>query len=257
MSGCVPPWQPNMACSPEWDTLDPDLQHRSTMLAWSTTRLLTGGRVGSCETVMRPCVEHPCEACTFSWNYLYPYLRNPYIYRGQVYNTPVCGTGSCWCEKISQVKFPGHVADIVSVLIDGERLAPFRYRLVDHQILLRTDGEEWPSCQDINQPETGKATFAIHYYPGIKPDDAGLWAVGVLAYEYSKACTGAKCRLPASVTSISRQGVSMDFDNGMFSNGLTGIREVDTWIMSINPHGMRTPARVWSPDAPAHVYETL
>src|SRR4029077_1489144 len=88
------------------------------------------------------------------------------------------------------------------------------------------------------------------YVPGIIPDASGLWAAGVLASEFSKACQGAKCRLPSSVTTITRQGVTMTMDEGMFSNNLTGIREVDAYLISINPNAHRIPPMVWSPDVP-------
>jgi len=149
---------------------------------------------------------------------------------------------------LSEVVFPGRVAEVVGVLLEGEVFPPFKYRLDHNNRLLRTDGLKWPACQDMRLPEKAKGAFAVHYIPGIKPTGAGLWAVGVLSYEFSKACTGEKCRLPSSVTSISRQGVSMQFDNTMFSNGLTGIREVDAYILSVNPNKIKIPPRVWSPD---------
>ena len=101
-------------------------------------------------------------------------------------------------------------------------------------------------------------TLGVTYVPGLVPGAGGQWAAGVLACEFAKACTGAKCRLPSSVTSVARNGVAMEFDNGLFSNGLTGIREVDAYLLSINPHGLRTPSLVWSPDAPSaqHRYTT-
>jgi hypothetical protein len=53
------------------------------------------------------------------------------------------------------------------------------------------------------------------------------------------------------VTSISRQGVTMELASGLFDQGLTGIREVDVYIASVNPNRLKVPSRVWSPDIPA------
>jgi len=60
------------------------------------------------------------------------------------------------------------------------------------------------------------------------------------------------------VTSIARQGVTMTFGTEMFPGGRTGIREIDAYLFSINPHGLKMPPMVWSPDVPwgKHRYET-
>ena len=73
------------------------------------------------------------------------------------------------------------------------------------------------------------------------------YAAGVLAMEFAKACTGGKCRLPANVTSISRQGVSYDIAAGAFPSGMTGLREVDSWIGLWNPEARRQATSVWYP----------
>lgn len=242
---CIP-WQPNMGCASEWLTFDDDLRTRSQEMAWATMRLLTGGMVGNCEVIYRPCVPEPCTTCASSWMTT-PYSYGPYVKDGQWHNQR-CGDTGCSCVQLSEVVFPGRVAEVVGVLVDGQPLSPGAYRVDHNNRLLRTDGGKWPSCQDMRLPETADGAFAVHYIPGIKPSGAGLWAVGVLAYEFSKACSGEKCRLPSSVTSITRQGVSMQFDNSMFSNGLTGIREVDAYILSVNPNKIRIPPMVWSPD---------
>ena len=40
----------------------------------------------------------------------------------------------------------------------------------------------------------------------------------------------------------------MDLAVGMFPDGMTGIREVDLFIASVNPHRLRMAPTVWSPD---------
>jgi hypothetical protein len=137
---------------------------------------------------------------------------------------------------------------VQEVTIDGATLDQSAYRIDNSHLLVRTDGECWPLCQDMNLDPSEPGTFAVTYVPGIVPGSAGLWAVGLLALEFAKACTGGKCRLPSSVTSISRQGVSMEFSEGMFAGGMTGIREVDAYVVSINPNHLVQPPRVWSPD---------
>jgi len=237
---CVP-WQPNMGCAPEWDSLDSELQDRSIDLAWDAMRFLTGGMVGNCPVLYRPCVPEPCTSCAESW------MLAPYLKDGVWHNTK-CGSPGCSCVQLSEIVFPGRVADVRYVLLDGEVLDTASYRLDHNNRLLRTDGGVWPACQDMRMDTTQVGTYAVEYVPGVKPGLSGLWAVGVLTWEFSKACTGEKCRLPASVTSITRQGVSMQFDNSMFSNGQTGIREVDAYVLSVNPNRLKTPPLVWTPD---------
>ena len=256
---CVP-FEPDYACCDEWDSLPADLQERSTDLAWSTLKTLSGGRVGNCPVVVRPCLSQPCNACS-SWWYDNLHATAPWVSvgidRGNWVNC-MCGTPECSCERLCEIVMPGPVAAVVMVVIDGIEQQLGDYRVVNGNRIMRTDGECFPSCQNMNARLDEPGTVGIYYVPGIIPSPAGLWAAGVLACEFSKACTGAKCRLPASVTSISRQGVSFAMSEGLFANGLTGIREVDAYLVSINPSGLTKPPTVWSPDVPwvKHRYET-
>jgi hypothetical protein len=40
----------------------------------------------------------------------------------------------------------------------------------------------------------------------------------------------------------------MTIPTGMFREGLTGIREVDVFILAHNPYLQKMPSTVWSPD---------
>lgn len=235
------PYALDAACCQEWVDLSVDLQERAASLAWATMRTLTGGLVGGCPVSLRPCEAVKCDPCIQAG----PVLTQG----GQWVNVARCGGDGCSCEPLSEVVLPGRVAEVTAVTLDGVALTPgVDYRL-DGNRLLRLGGLTWPMCQDMTLPNDAVGAFTVTYVPGLKPDAAGLWAVGVLACEFAQACQGGKCRLPSSVQTITRQGVSMSFDNTMFSNGLTGIREVDAYILSVNPHRMRTPTKVWTPDA--------
>jgi hypothetical protein len=176
----------------------------------------------------------------------------------------VCGQDGCSCGPLSEIILPGQVAEVWQVRIDGVALPVTSYRVDNGNRLVRTDGRSWPSCQYMDRDVTStdvsvaQGTMGIWYVPGIKPSAAGLWAAGVLTCEFAKACSGGKCRLPTAVTSIARQGVTMEFSTGMFPDGMTGIREVDAYLTSINPYALRTPPKVWSPDlvSAKHRYTT-
>jgi hypothetical protein len=241
--GSCLPWEPNMACCDEFADYDADLQLRAKSLAWSTMRALTGGRVGSCPVTIRPCLTPDvCTVC-FGETWLAPYVDAS----GNWKNAACRREGTCSCCSMCEVILPGTAAMVTRVRLDGYTIDPQLFRIDNGNRLVRQDGQCWPSCQNMGAPAGAIGTFDITYIPGIYPTEAGLWAAGVLACEFAKACAGGKCRLPSSVTSIARQGVTMELSQGMFANG-TGIREVDAYIESVNPNKIKTPPRVFSPE---------
>jgi hypothetical protein len=238
--GCVP-FDPDRACCDEWDALAPELQERADALAWSTLRALTAGQVGNCPAVVRPCLAAPCSPCTERWGALWSTgtWMTPYIRDGNWHNC-TCSGPTCNCKQLCDIVMPGPIAAILNVDVGGCAMPLDTFVVVNGNRIARTDGECWPACVELT----------ITYLPGIVPDAGALWAAGVLACEFSKACTGAKCRLPSSVTTIARQGVSFNMEASAFPGGMTGIREVDGYIVSVNPNGLKLPPMVWSPDAP-------
>jgi len=241
--GVCLPWKPNFDCCPDFADHDSDLQIRAMSLAWSTIRVLSGGRVGSCPVKMRPCfTTEACPAC-FGESWMTPYVDS----FGNWKNATCRRDGMCSCCSVCQIVMPGTVAAVTEVNIDGWKLDTQLFRIDNGNLLVRQDGQCWPNCQNLGAPEGAIGTITITYIPGILPTTAGLWAAGVLACEYAKACSGDKCRLPSSISSIARQGVTMELRGGMFDNG-TGIREVDAYILSVNPNGLKTPPKVWTPD---------
>lgn len=240
--GCVP-YALDTACCPGWDALDESLRDRATVLAWNTMRLLSGGQLGNCPVIMRPCLSRPCECCAGGW-------MNPTIINGEWINC-VCGAPPCSCTRLCEIAFPGHVADVLSVNWSGTDIPLDQFRIDNGRFLVRMDGQCWPSCQDLSAPAGAPNTLTITYVPGITPDAGALWAAGTLACEFTKACTGGKCRLPSNVTAIVRQGVALTLTMGMFPNGQTGITEVDAYISTINPKHLHAPSLVWSPDMPS------
>jgi len=260
MTACVP-WEPDFGCCDEWATLEPELQERAETLAWSTLRVLTAGRVGNCPITMRPCLSAPCSVCNPGGQWMMPFIRD-----GNWYNA-ICGTDPCSCERLCEIVTPGPIAMLTQVTVDGTDIPLDNFRVDNGNHLVRTDGNCWPSCQDMNLALTEPGTVGITYVPGIIPDAAGLWAAGVLACEFAKACSGKTCRLPSTVTSVSRQGVTMTMGGAglginaapeMFPGNMTGIREVDAYIATVNPYALKVPPMVWSPDLPAtrHRYTT-
>lgn len=239
MPTCVP-WELDSGCCTEWDTLDPAVAERAEILAWSTLSLLTAGRVGSCPVTVRPCLNEPCDLCATAWT-------QPMIVDGKWVNH-VCGGPKCYCNQLCEIVLPGPAAQITGATMDGIGLDPALFRIDNGNRIVRQDGQCFPSCQRMDCDLDQVCTFGITYVPGITPDASGLWAAGVLACEFAKACSGGKCRLPSGVTSIARQGLAMTLSTSMFPDGMTGIREVDAYTSAINPHHLAVPPMVWSPD---------
>lgn len=226
--------------------LVPEVKERSEALAWSMVSALTGFRVSLCPVTIRPCAAR-CALGT--WD-VAPVgdggSFSPYIFGGSWYNACGCSApADCSCSSISEVLLPAEVGKINSVIIDGATLSPSAYRIDNGHHLVRTDGGTWPLCQDMTAQV---AEFEVTYYTGIAPNDLLRYAAGVLAAEFYKACTSGDCRLPTGVTNIARAGVSYTMEGVSFAGGMSGIPEVDAVIRIYNPHGLKGPSRVLSPD---------
>lgn len=252
---CVPD-STDWACAytdEEIETLDPAIKARSEALAWTSLASLTGYQVATCPTMVRPCTI----ACNQGSYTEFPLTGsgsfrpgiNP---QGFWVNSCGCGKGnSCSCTTLSQVDLPGPVGGILDVLIDGFSVDPMFYRVDQGHLLVAQHGYVFPACQDMTLPETEEGTFAVRYWKGFAPNSLTNYAAGVLAAEFYKACTNAKgCRLPNGVTTITRQGVTMEIQSGLWQGGWTGIREVDAIITTFNPYGLKSPTVIVSPDGP-------
>lgn len=98
--------------------------------------ILTGGQVsGRCQSTVRP--------------------------RG----ISVCGRGvSCTCSYLTGVTLMGPNPTIDSLTVDGAAFTD--YKLVDGRLLIRTDDQAWPSCQNLADAATEDGTFEITYTHG-------------------------------------------------------------------------------------------
>jgi hypothetical protein len=248
-SGC--PWPIDPAClGDEWETLDQSIKDRSVALASSTLYRLTGYQVGGCPITVRPC-KSGCIGEAIMPIYFSgagQWMRPHIGISGLWVNSCGCTT-DCSCTVLCEVDLPGPVGRVDEVAVDGIIIDPADYR-VDNSTLVWVGDTDcpWPTCQDLSKPDTEPNTFSVTYLNSYPVDALGAYAAGTLAWEFAQACVGNKCRLPATVTSISRQGVSMEIAAGSFPDGFTGIREVDAYIALWNPQAIRQRATVWSPD---------
>ena len=141
------------------------------------------------------------------------------------------------------------VNTITQVKVDGSPLVTGGYRVDDNRRLVRLGGT-WPRCNDLNKDDTQIGTWSVTATYGEDVPEGGKWAVGELACELIRAFKGEECRLPRTVTSLARQGVSIQFPDvaSLFEKGRTGLYLVDLFISAWNPHNATRRARTFNVD---------
>lgn len=235
---------------------------------WYVLAALTGWRVGVCPVLVRPVAA--CCAPAGSWlaapvgggnshtsalpiRTIGGLNMTPYVTGGEWVNACGCGTGVCSHDSMRELYLPGPVGDIEWVQIDGEIISPTKYRVDNGNRLVSLDPDLiWPARQDIHLAADAVGAFAISYYQGAAPDELVSSAAGHLAVEFYKGATKDKdCRLPRRVTEVSRRGTTYQVDQGLFSDGLTRIPEVDAVIMILNPNKLKMKPRIVVPGNPA------
>jgi hypothetical protein len=240
--GCL--WPVDPACLTDlWNSYDDATRTRALALASSTLYRLTGYRVGGCPVKVRP---RPSRGfCALPYPYLGAMPYWPVNLNGNWYNAP-CSP----CSDPRLVELPPPVTSISEVKVDGAVVSAANYRIVDGHYLAWVGAGDppWPGEQDYVIPDTQPGTFSVTYMNSHAVDALGAYAAGLLTMEFAKACasSGTKCRLPTTVVSIVRQGVSYDLSTGAFPDGKTGIREIDAYIEMWNPKGRR-PGQVIVP----------
>jgi hypothetical protein len=228
----------------------------------------TNGVYGQCPVKIRPC-RADCGGDDTFWGFG-PYTSGssmprrgrwgPALIGGAWFNLS-CGTcgDDCSCGSgAPSLRLPGPVSSVEEVLIDGLVLPTDAYRVDNHSLLVRVDGNGWPTCQNMAaDPATDENTWEISYTKGYPVPVGGQVAAGALACELAKGATGDRsCMLPQRIQTIARQGVTVTmldtFDD--IAAGRTGVWMVDSWIASVTkpPRG----GSVYSVDIPRPRHRT-
>lgn len=239
-------WQLNMDLCSTWGDYELEVQQAAKAAATTILWASTGRRFGLCEVTVRPygIGSFGCPDTLGGWINDADLGRwIPYTFTNGAYRSL-----PTWQQPRCQVLLPGRVDSVVEVMQDGQIVDPSAYRVDDWSLLVRTDGLCWPETVDMGSDTN---PFQVTYMRGTPVPQALADAAVTLACEWAKGLAGDKsCRLPARVTSITRQGVSMsalDTDS-LSKRGFTGIQEVDQVIYALNPRGLDAAARVYSPD---------
>ncbi len=224
-------------------------------MATRTLWALSGRRYGLCEVTLRPCRKDCHDPWPWGWSEWDLGALGTSIWSGYWYWLPLaCGvcTAGCSCTSVSEVVLPARADHIVQVKIDGTPLVTGAYRLDDGRRLVRTDGGDWPYCNDLNLDDTEPGTWSVTAAYGAQVPDSARLAMGELACEIIKAGRGEDCRLPAGVVSLARQGVTIQYpDLGqLMKDGRTGLYLVDMFLQTENPDGIKQRGRFYSVDSP-------
>jgi hypothetical protein len=217
---------------------------------------LSGQQFGLCELTVRPC-RRDCDGGPFNWGSWWEWggvWPRPLLYQGAWYNL-TCGgcAGTCSCVALSEAWLPGPVNTVTMVMLNGSPMPSGSYRVDDFRKLVRTDGGMWPICQDLTQPDTAADTWSVTFTYGQDVPAVGKLAVAELACEIVSGCLGGACAFGRNATSVSRQGITIDFPTftELLTAGMLGLRWTDMFVATYNPQRLKAPPLVFDVDGPS------
>jgi hypothetical protein len=155
------------------------------------------------------------------------------------------------CGVRATVHLPGPAAEVHEVILYGEVLPDSEWVLDPDGTLVRTTGG-WPVGQDVYRP-----IWTVRYTRGIPaPPEANI-VLARFALEIARGFVGdPACRLPSRVRDITRQGISVSFEDPD-KPGRTGYAPVDRWLDTVNPGSLTEPARFSAPSSRHRVIAVL
>lgn len=254
--GPCAPWPVRWTCdvSTESPTATGIAVASATEVLWA----LSGRRFGTCQVTLRPCRED-CYGTAYWSSYGAPWPASVFPSMGGWgyswgWFDSLCGScsGTCSCSEISEVRLPAPVSSIVSVKIDGTPMVTggAAYRVDDNRLLVRTDGQRWPRCNDLSKDDTQPGTWSVTALYGEEIPEMAQLAVGQLACEILKSANGQDCMLPAGITQLVREGVTISYPDigDLWKKGRTGLYLVDAFLTTVNPSGLRHRAKTYRVD---------
>jgi len=249
------PWPVRWLC--DVTTTSPVVTAQAVQFATEVIWALSGRQFGLCTVTLRPCKRDCLDGLWLGgWSEWLPGATwpQPALIGGNWFNL-TCGGGcgdTCSCTALSEAELPAPVHRIIQVKIDGTPLATGAYRVDENRFLVRTDGGQWPFCNDLTRDDTQVGTWSVTAEFGQSVPESGAWAVGELACQFINAVGGGDCRLPRNVTQLIRQGVTIQFPSiiELFTARLTGFYLVDTFIQTWNPGRLQRRSRTYRVDGP-------
>lgn len=250
-AGC--PWPIDTSCIPaDWAQVDESIREMAVMLASSSLHALSAYSVGGCPITIRPCASQCATLPAYDLYGPGGRLWAPGITASGLWVNNAGLGGSCGAS--CEFTLPPPVGGIQSIKVDGAELPRADFRLDNNNVLVYQGGGDCPfrAEQDLSLPDSEPGTWSITYLNARRVDRLAAKAAAHLAYEFALACgdskVRAKCRLPANVKAITRMGMTMELNVGVWPAGFTGVQEVDAWIAVVNPRQRKGQTRLYSPD---------
>lgn len=151
-----------------------------------------------------------------------------------------CGGWACGCVDAIALHDP--LVSVDEIKIDG--VAFTAYAVIRSNQLIRSDGHQWPTNQNLTLPDSSTGTFSITYTYGVAPPPEVEAATRELAVQfYMDSTADARCALPTGTTSLSRQGQSITID--LERVRATSNQIIATAINAYNPNGYGIPTDIW------------
>lgn len=255
------PWPIYWTC--DVSTYSPTLTGIAVSTATHILWALSGRRFGTCSVTLRPCSKgcnNATEGGMPGGGYAWPWSAygSPLAsaaWDGSFWFPQGCGNcayDNCSCTYVAETLLPSPVADVTAVKVDGALLPSSSYRLDNGRILVRTDGPDWPWCNDLTKDDTQVGTWSVTADYGLAVPSSAQGAMGQMACEILKGMVGANdCGLPTTVTHLLRQGVDISFPdiNALLTEGRTGLYLVDLFLAAVNPYKLQERARVYAVDS--------
>lgn len=240
----------------KYDAVPEDALEDALLIASDLLYLLSGRTYpGTCELSVRPCARRLAVQAMHDW----ASVLDPAGYDD---SWGVCGCAEagtltgCRCDGRSRIGLGRHpIVAVTSVKVDGAVVDPARYWVEDERWLVRlpdADGlaRGWPACQDLTLADTEPDTFSVTFQWGRVPPPGGQMAAAQLAGEIALDLTGSDdCSLADGVTSITRQGVTLEaaVPSAEIADQLPSLARA--WVRSVNPGKVRRRPSVWWPRA--------
>lgn len=184
-------------CAKVTDATDPERVDAAVLEASEWLWRMSGHRYpGICTTTVRPCVDR-CGCTALPWGPLAPASGWP-LGCG-------CGDGSIstCCGPVGITLGVSPVVEVTEVRLNGAAFDDFE--LVG-DVLARADGERWPACQDLTDPD-----FEVDVTWGVAPPGLGERAARDLACVLVSAdCGDESCQEPANVVRQTGGGMTIE-----------------------------------------------
>lgn len=166
-------------------------------------------------------------------------------------NLPACTDGpECPCRRERFLRLPTNVQEILDVWIDGVRLDPRTYALLDYNRLHPVPNSlRFPVEKD---PLTDPEPIRIEYVAGVQPPPLLKTATARLARELLD--DGDISDLPDGIRTVTRHGLQAEVVNpeDLLEDGRTGMYEIDLVIQTLNPRGAYAKPEFRTPDVAKH-----